>query len=88
MRSEAVLWVGTEAETGPGRQKLTQLWGEDSLWERLNGLEYKVSPLSFFQTNVHQTETLYRVVADAAGADPFSPYQCMFYAYYAFPFLL
>lgn len=38
--------------------------------ERLCGLEFAITPLSFFQTNPKQTETLYNAVADAAGGYP------------------
>ena len=61
------------ADPRPGRETedsadgLALIWGQKSLMERLCGLDFAITPLSFFQTNTKQTETLYRVVRDAAG---------------------
>ena len=41
--------------------------GEGYISEVLDGLRFKISPKSFFQTNTRQAETLYRVTRDAAG---------------------
>lgn len=45
----------------------TVLAGQAHLLESLGGLQYSISPHSFFQTNTRQAEQLYRIVADAAG---------------------
>ena len=44
------------------------LWGDGLLAERLCGLEFLISPLSFFQTHPAQTAKLYHAVAEALGA--------------------
>ncbi|MBI5836362.1 MAG: 23S rRNA (uracil(1939)-C(5))-methyltransferase RlmD [Candidatus Eisenbacteria bacterium] len=46
------------------------LWGEDRIVERLNGLEFEISPWSFFQTNSAQAEVLYREALAAAELVP------------------
>lgn len=42
------------------------LWGKDRLSDTLCGLEYKISPHSFFQINPIQTEKLYNTAIDFA----------------------
>ncbi len=46
------------------------LWGEERIVERLNGLEFEISPWSFFQTNSAQAERLYREALGAAELRP------------------
>jgi len=41
--------------------------GKDHLTEKIEGLTFRISPKSFFQTNTRQTFTLYEVVRDYAG---------------------
>ena len=43
------------------------LWGDGRIVERCSGLDFGVSPGSFFQTNTLQAERLYNVVADLTG---------------------
>ncbi|KMT22154.1 23S rRNA (uracil(1939)-C(5))-methyltransferase RlmD [Clostridium cylindrosporum] len=43
------------------------LYGTDSITESLLGLNFKISPFSFFQTNSKGAEVLYSVVRDFAG---------------------
>lgn len=43
------------------------LYGRDFLTEKLLGLQFKISPYSFFQTNSEGAEELYRIVQDFAG---------------------
>ena len=71
------------ADFGKGRQgqpgdTLGQLVGSALLREKLCGLEFIISPQSFFQTNPKQTEILYNAVAEAAGAfpNPDPPLRC------------
>jgi hypothetical protein len=53
---------------GPLRVASTQLLlGREQLVESLCGLEFAISPHSFFQTNAAQAEALYRLVGQAAG---------------------
>jgi 23S rRNA (uracil1939-C5)-methyltransferase len=46
------------------------LWGEERIVEKLNGLEFEISPWSFFQTNSAQAERLYLEALAAAGLRP------------------
>ena len=43
------------------------LYGSPILLEKLEGMTFEVSPLSFFQVNTEQTEHLYRKALDAAA---------------------
>jgi len=45
-------------------------WGERWFEERLGAKRFRVSPLSFFQTNTRAAEKLYDVVRDAAAIQP------------------
>lgn len=40
-------------------QELRTLWGQDYYMEKVLGLDFRVSPFSFFQTNVEAVERLY-----------------------------
>ncbi|MBK7434861.1 MAG: 23S rRNA (uracil(1939)-C(5))-methyltransferase RlmD [Chitinophagaceae bacterium] len=42
-------------------------FGKGYAMEKLGGLDFKISPKSFFQTNTKQAEKLYRVALDFAG---------------------
>ena len=44
-------------------------WGEPSLEESLDGMRFRVSPLSFFQVNTRAAVRLYGVVRDMLGED-------------------
>lgn len=41
--------------------------GRDHIFEEMEGLRFKISPKSFFQTNTHQVHRLYGVVKEFAG---------------------
>ena len=43
------------------------VWGEECLTDTLCGLEFTISPLSFFQVNHDQTQRLYGLAAEFAG---------------------
>jgi 23S rRNA (uracil1939-C5)-methyltransferase len=63
-----VLWTrsGRPAETTAGGE--TELvWGEAELPEQLCGLELRISPEAFFQTNTEMADVLYGVVAEYAA---------------------
>lgn len=47
--------------------KMVQLYGRDYFYEKLLGLEFKISIFSFFQTNSAGAEVLYSAVRDYAG---------------------
>ena len=46
------------------------LWGEDAIHEELDGIRYRVSPLSFFQVNPVQAARLYRTAVDFLAPKP------------------
>lgn len=43
------------------------LWGNDTIHDQLLGIDFTISPLSFYQVNPQQTEKLYQTAIDAAG---------------------
>lgn len=45
------------------------VWGRDSIRDRLCGLEFEISPLSFYQVNRAQTERLYGLAAEFAAPE-------------------
>ena len=59
-------------------QGTTLLHGRDYIIERLNGLDFKITPFSFFQTNSKGAEVLYNVagkyLGDTAGKSVFDLY--------------
>ena len=48
----------------------TRISGDATLTQRLFDLDFEVSPQSFFQVNLRQTEVLYRKSLEAAGVAP------------------
>ncbi len=48
-------------------QEILVFAGKDHLLEKLGELTFKVGPKSFFQTNTHQANVLYRVAKEFAG---------------------
>jgi 23S rRNA (uracil1939-C5)-methyltransferase len=47
--------------------RVTRIWGEPFLLEKIGDIEFEISPLSFFQVNPAQTEILYDKVMTYAG---------------------
>lgn len=45
------------------------IYGRDYFYETINGLRFKISPFSFFQTNSQGAERLYETVREFAGED-------------------
>lgn len=52
--------------TSVGEEEYT-LYGKPSITETLRGLTFQISANSFFQTNTHQAEVLYRLIEESAG---------------------
>ena len=48
-------------------QGTTLLYGKDYITERLNGLDFKITPFSFFQTNSKGAEVLYNIAGGYLG---------------------
>ena len=48
-------------------QGTTVLYGRDFIIERLNGLDFKITPFSFFQTNSEGAEILYNIAGKYLG---------------------
>ena len=46
------------------------LSGDTAIFEKINNLTFRISPLSFFQTNSLQVGTLYDIVKDACTLEP------------------
>lgn len=49
-----------------GLENIT-LWGKDTIEDYIGEFRFKISPLSFFQVNPHQTEVLYNKALEYAG---------------------
>lgn len=47
--------------------KITKIWGEEHLTEKINGLMFNISPFSFFQPNPKGAENLYSKALQLAG---------------------
>ena len=61
-------FMNTVAASSRSRDvKTYPISGPHFLRERLCGLDFRISPRSFFQTNTAQTEVLYSIVAKFAG---------------------
>ncbi|XP_006297327.2 uncharacterized protein LOC17892270 [Capsella rubella] len=52
--------------TSVGEKEYT-LYGKDTITEVLRGLTFQISANSFFQTNTHQAEVLYKLIEESAG---------------------
>ncbi|XP_065867578.1 uncharacterized protein [Euphorbia lathyris] len=52
--------------TSVGEQEYT-LYGKPTITEKLRGLTFQISANSFFQTNTHQAEILYKLIEDSTG---------------------
>ena len=48
-------------------QKIITLWGKDTITDSIDGIEFEISPLSFYQVNPVQTEKLYSEALEYAG---------------------
>ena len=48
-------------------QKIITLWGKDTITDSIDGIEFEISPLSFYQVNPVQTEVLYGKAVELAG---------------------
>ena len=59
-------WAGfTDCRSDVARaEKMELLWGVGTIEEQLNGVRYRISPYSFFQTNSRGTERLYSLLGE------------------------
>lgn len=57
-RDKTNVIMGKEIET---------IWGKDYIVDSIRDIEFKISPLSFYQVNPVQTEKLYSIALDFAG---------------------
>lgn len=48
-------------------KKFRVAWGQDYLTDRMCGLDFRISPLSFYQVNHHQAERLYKLAGQYAA---------------------
>ena len=48
-------------------QKIITLWGKNTIIDSIDGIEFEISPLSFYQVNPVQTEVLYGKAVELAG---------------------
>jgi len=64
------IYIYFNAEKGDTPKKIdcTLLFGETHITERLGPIVYKISPLSFFQTNTTQANVLYQNIKDACSS--------------------
>ena len=51
-------------------ERVTLLWGEDHLTETVLGMQFRISPFSFFQTNTRGAEILYGKARDYISLTP------------------
>jgi len=65
LRPQHVSVLTIERSDAP--QSSEALCGRSTLNVTLCGLRFEASPHAFLQTNINQTEVLYKMIADAAG---------------------
>ncbi len=46
--------------------KIISLWGKDTITDSIDGIQFEISPLSFYQVNPIQTEVLYKKALELA----------------------
>jgi 23S rRNA (uracil1939-C5)-methyltransferase len=51
-------------------QKVILFYGQDCIFEEMEGLKFKIGPKSFYQTNSDQAYNLYKVVREFANPKP------------------
>ena len=65
-----ILWIGNDSVADVIRPDETEIWyGKDSFTDRLFGMDFTITPFSFFQTNTRGAEVLYDAVRRYAGTD-------------------
>lgn len=67
-RVASVIVNFSDGKTVPGEKNL-RLWGKNTIVDTLCGIEFEISPNSFFQINPAQTEKLYRKAIEFASLD-------------------
>ncbi len=61
-----VTWSINTSPADRSYGEIQKSFGQDFLWETLNGIKFKIPVQSFFQTNTHQAENLLKVVKEFA----------------------
>jgi 23S rRNA (uracil-5-)-methyltransferase RumA len=71
-RIGGIFWTQSDDVSDPVKRykKRNLVYGEPTLMESLQGLEFEISLDSFFQTNVHSAEKLYQKVVDCVDLSP------------------
>ncbi len=64
-----VINSNTERTNAALGKRCRTVWGRDSIRDVLCGLEFEISPLSFYQVNRGQAERLYGIAAEYAAPD-------------------
>ncbi len=59
--------VNTERTNVIMGKEIRLLWGKERIIDTLGGIEFAISPLSFYQVNPRQTEKLYGLAVEYAG---------------------
>ena len=59
--------VNTERTNVIMGKEIRLLWGKERIVDTLGGIEFAISPLSFYQVNPRQTEKLYGLAVEYAG---------------------
>lgn len=66
IRSVAFI-VNTKLNDSFENVKVYRIYGAEFITETIDGLQFRIGPLSFFQTNSKQAERMYRMVKDFCG---------------------
>ena len=66
-RVNGVIWIHNDGVADVARGTVARVWGKEYLEETLQGLKFRLSVDSFFQTSTTGAEVLYDVIRQACG---------------------